>query len=822
LLEAATKDDESLLKLQRDPTNLAPERVIVFDVAGNIGDFTKALARIPGFEFISESDTEAQSDENFAVKDARKGQEGEIRSDKMVAGRLYLALPDIGALQELVSLWERWSKGQAMDPGFAPFGHLFAQLRTLRPWGPLDRVPEDTIEYWRAELERAPDRPVRTEVELWYRRSSARRRIASQTVRLSVSSVGGTVLDEATIEEIAYHGFLIEIPAQEVRSLAERHEVALALADDVMFLRPQSSLSSPIELDELADTVGDSRSGPPAGGSPVVALLDGVPLQKHVLLDGRLSLDDPDNLQARAPARQRMHGTAMASLIIHGDLNALEAPVDRPLYVRPLLIPDQYGHERTEGNRLLVDTIYTAVLRMKGTPDKEGTAPSVFLVNFSLGDSQRPFAGLMSPLARLLDFLSATFGILFLVSAGNVTEPLEIEGFRTWDEFQSVDVTTRERAVLAALDTAKHKRTLLSPAESLNALTVGAHHSDQLSSRSSSPNAVDPYEDELLPNPSSALGLGYRRMLKPELYMPGGREHLRLMGTSPALTVRFGSPQRMYGLAAAAPDPQDQGRLNQITLSDGTSSATALATHACHRIFAALMDQEGGSAFTAMPPEYYAVAVKALLVHRATWNGKAEAIMDLCGPAGAQRHYERRENASRFMGFGIPKIDEVLECAENRATLLGYGALEPGHGHGFHVPLPGALSGITDPRALTITLAWISPTRPGFQSYRGVKLETGPLEPKMAMGVERVKHQPAEKAAGKGTVFHERFEGSRAVAFVGNGELGLQVWCREDAGGSIGPTRYAIAVTIETETAISVYDDIQQRLRVAPIEPSAA
>jgi hypothetical protein len=92
----------------------------------------------------------------------------------------------------------------------------------------------------------------------------------------------------------------------------------------------------------------------------------------------------------------------------------------------------------------------------------------------------------------------------------------------------------------------------------------------------------------------------------------------------------------------------------------------------------------------------------------------------------------------------------------------------------------------------------------------------------MAMGVERLRHQPFEKAAGKGTVFHERFDGSRAVAFVENGELGLQVWCKEDAGGVIGATRYAIAVTIEAETAISVYDEIRQRLRVAPINPSAA
>jgi hypothetical protein len=68
----------------------------------------------------------------------------------------------------------------------------------------------------------------------------------------------------------------------------------------------------------------------------------------------------------------------------------------------------------------------------------------------------------------------------------------------------------------------------------------------------------------------------------------------------------------------------------------------------------------------------------------------------------------------------------------------------------------------------------------------------------------------------KGSAFHERFTGSKAVALLDDGQLALKVWCREDDGGTNGPTRYALAVTIEAETAIPVYDEIRQRLRVAP------
>ena len=37
------------------------------------------------------------------------------------------------------------------------------------------------------------------------------------------------------------------------------------------------------------------------------------------------------------PADTRRHGTAMASLILHGDLAANERSLPKPLYVRPIL-----------------------------------------------------------------------------------------------------------------------------------------------------------------------------------------------------------------------------------------------------------------------------------------------------------------------------------------------------------------------------------------------------------------------------------------------------------------------------------------------------
>ena len=804
------------MQLRDDPTSLAPDRVIVFEIAGTVGDFTRAVSRVPGLDFMAEYDTEEPPDDRFAERDTRQGREGQVRADKNVAGRFYIAMPDVEALRQLVRLWELWRRGEPLGRGYAPFRHVFEQLRTLRPWGAQDRIPDETIEYWREEMARMPERPVRTEVELWFFRNPQRRQRAAESIARLVTAAGGAIVHEAVIPEIAYHGLLIDIPAAQLPALIERREVNLALADDVMFLRPQSLLVAPLEIEPVEDGTLGARNGQPTRQEPIAALLDGVPLQAHDLLANRLMLDDPDDLQAQALVSRRIHGTAMASLILHGDLNAPEAALERPLYVRPLMIAPANAGEHTVADRLVIDTIHRAVLRMKGSPGQPAVAPTVFLVNLSMGDLRRPFTRLISPLARLLDFLSERYGILFLVSGGNVSTPLTLEGFDTWTEFERAHADARERAVLTALNAGKHERTILSPAESLNALTIGAHHYDNVRNRPAMANAVDPFEDTELPNPTSALGLGFRRTIKPDIYFPGGREHLRMRRSGGGIEAGFGTPQRLFGLNAAAPDPAAQGRLNQTALSDGTSSATALATRAAHKIFDALMDRDGGSLLADIPPEFYAVAVKTLLVHRSEWNEKVELLKEICGPADRRRHVERGENASRFTGFGIPNVAEVLECTANRATLVGYGALRIDQAHRYRIPLPGSLERITDPRTLTVTMSWLTPVRPGFQSYRCVKLDTAPNDPIVSLGVNRSPEQPPDVSIKKGTVLHERFVGERAVPFVDDGHLALAVWCKDDAGGVDQPIRYAVAVTIETGTPIPIYDEIQQRLRVRP------
>ena len=111
-----------------------------------------------------------------------------------------------------------------------------------------------------------------------------------------------------------------------------------------------------------------------------MVLLDGMPLEHHDLLEGRLRIDDEDDFARRYQPGQQQHGTAMASLITHGDLGAAGEPIARPVDVRPILMPyeglNKTVYEKTPDDRLLVDVIHRAVRRIKGTASEPGAAVS--------------------------------------------------------------------------------------------------------------------------------------------------------------------------------------------------------------------------------------------------------------------------------------------------------------------------------------------------------------------------------------------------------------------------------------------------------------
>lgn len=804
-LSTVASTPAQLMALRGDPASIAPERAIVFEVEGSLRDFYEQ-ARSIGLEYLGDFEEEFDQSDDFFIED---------RPEQTLSGRIYLAMPDVQALRELLSLWERYKQNQRMPKGRGEWRELFSRLIDVRPWGPQDRISPGTIAVWEDDLARAPDALVRLEVELWYHESAEKRMQASQALEGEITATGGQVVHHAVIPEIHYDAVLIDLPGASVRTLIDNPAVSLARSDEIMFLRPQSVTRYP-GATEFTGEDGNAVAAEADQAEPIAALLDGLPIQNHVRLAGRLTVDDPEGLEASYPVARREHGTEMASLIIHGDLNAGEAPLPRRLYVRPVLRPNVNGDERTPPDRLLVDVIHQAVRRIKeGDGSEQAAAPGVVVINVSLGDVTRPYARMMSPLGRLLDYLSNRYRVLFLVSAGNILDRLLVPAFNSSIEFEAATPEAREQAILDALNSNKSQRTLLSPAESVNTLTIGAAHSGSAFNGNLPNGRTDPFTDEELPNIVSAMGLGFKKIVKPELLFSGGRAPVRVVasggdGGIVIAPVTVGAHQ--FGLKAARPSQIGGTRYEDFTF--GTSVATALATRSAHRIYDVLMDGNGGSNHTDIDSAYMPLVLKALLVHGAQWGVKGEMLDAAFQPQGTGSHFNRRDDIARLLGYGVPNIDRVLDCTENRATLLGVGSIAPESSLLYRVPLPDGLDGVRALRAITMTLAWFSPINPRHQGYRMAALDVASgSDQKFWIAPQRAL-QPTDKATARGTVFHERRTGEAASVFVDDGHLLLRLTCRASAGNLADNIPYALAVSIEVgaDVSIPVYEQIRVKL----------
>ena len=819
-LERVLGDPDVLGELRDDPSAIVPERALVFEVASEVADFYRAMRGVPGLEFLGEDEGDAAPDEDFYVPD----KDGAPREDKRVPRRFYFTIPDQAALRELVSLWQRFQRGEELGRGRTAWRDVFGHLADVRPWGLRDRLTEEAVEDWRERLQFAPDTPIRFEVEFWYRDNAARRETAETSFTNHLHELGGRVLDRSVIGDIRYHAALVEVSPEVIRDVLNHTDIGLVVFDEVMMLRPQSMVSGPVEgdLEDAVETAAGENG--PELYEPVAALLDGMPMTQHDRLANRLIVDDPDNFADQyGAATEQRHGTAMASLILHGDLNAPnpEPPVRRRLYVRPVMYPQPDGfdgvREVMPPNRLGIDLIWRAFIRMfDGEGGEEPTAPSVRIINLSLGDAKRRFAGNMSPWARLIDHLAWRHNVLILLSAGNITERLPIDDLAQWADFENADALDRQSTLLRAILRHRANRRLLAPSEAVNALTVGAAHNDNVAPNGQGVLAVDPYANTVLPNMSSALGLGFKRTIKPEILFPGGVEQVRASSTHAPIEVGpIMQPANFFGIGVASPGPA--GQTNRKLNMSGTSVATALATHSALRILEALEELPNEPTYPEIDPAYHAVILKALLVHSARWDGEAaDALKEIITENGKLYWEHERDEISRFLGFGCPEIERVVDCAENRATLIGWNTIHSKETDRFKVPLPAELEGTAGFRALSVTIAWLTPITHSHRMYRLAKFKADPGGDKaFSIGVSNAKQQPSHNALGKGTVYHHRWEGEDAAEFVDTGNLVLDVTCSPAAGELDDAITYAVVATLEVgqEVAVPVYERVRERLR---------
>ena len=744
------------------------------------------MRRVQGLELIDKQELEGDEDDEHPV--------------------LYLLVPDARALRELESLWRRWKKGEELGRGYTAWRDVFSLLRDLRPWGPQDRVLDDDIDILNKEItSHSENEFVRVELELVYRDHSQSGAEQEAVVRRVIAERAGRVVSSARIGTIAYHALLVDLPVNEVRLVVARSLDGIAGVEPIMFIRSQS-MTTTIELEDVAEgSAVDSAHHEP--GKAILGVLDGVPVPMHSLLSKHLIVDDPFELESKTSVDSRVHGTAMASLIVHGDLNRGEQSLPRKI----LLVPVLGEQDKFPKERLVVDLIYQAVLKMRYDP--EAVADTIVVVNVSLGDPRRSFQGLLSPWAKLLDRLAYQFGILFIVSAGNWADSFSIPGFGGSSEYEDAEPKLRAAKTIRALGDRIAYRRLLAPGETVNGLTVGACNENTVlpgQPRSARVN-VDPYSELPMANPSSGLGPGFARAVKPDVLLAGGREHLHSIRSGSGLEMKPAQSGKAAGLAVAAP-PQT-GLENRRGYIGGTSAAAALASRTAHRIHDAL-EAAYGEPFLKLPPHQRAVLLKALLAHTATWpKATADVIRSVLGPSDSQQHVRQRENIFRFLGYGLVNPEDAIACTGDRAIFWAVGTLEPKKVATISIPVPLVIGGKANPHALSATLAWFTPTDSGSKSYRAVRLRVLNPEELRTFGVEPDRDQPDERQTGRGTLFRRRWIGRKAAVVGPDTSIELRVQREPDPGTPIDEAiPYGLAVTLEMPGIVELYEQVRQRL----------
>ncbi|MGL4304671.1 MAG: S8 family peptidase [Mycobacteriaceae bacterium] len=774
----AAFDDQ--IQLSESILSTDPQLVLVLEALDEREDLTGVAQRL-GMEILVEADDGVDPTEEFRLANdkARK---------PYIDSCLHAVCLNKTALDKFLTEWRAWQKNQKPHIGYTPLHDLFKHLKDVRAWGPQDRLKMiDWEEHFSGLL---PDHKHSIEIELWYRRNSQTRQKVQREVTTLVEQAGGHVQASAVVEEIGYHALKCSVPVSILRDLARGNfeSVNLVRSANIMYFRVTGqalSLSEPAD-----DSIAVQDYSLPIG-EPVVCLLDGIPAANHALLRNRVIVHDPDDLSSAAAVNERKHGTQMASVTIWGDLGAKELPLDRPVLIRPVLVPSSETSNRSEElpEEQLVPDLMRRVFRelFDGANGLEPVGQHVTVINLSIGDPATPFDTVLSSWARAIDWLSYHYGVLVVVSVGNYAHlSLAPQDSQVISKLVGAE---RRQAIVEAQARNQNARRLFSPSESINALSVGALHADDSDSNPQG-YAVDPADGLVSLSPISATGSGYRRSIKPDIVTNGGRVVFR-EPPLPADRITFTcSAGTGPGIRVAVPSSDRQGFIA------GTSPAAALITRQAARIHDLVEEITKGRSITR---RQRASAIKALLIHGATFPPDLSVAPFLPETA---------------LGNGIFHRDYAQGCGTNEAVMLFIGSIKPGQEQELSFPLPDGL-GIREAKRIDASLAWLSPVNWRHRQYRCAALSFATPKGEIpGLGKASVLPIDATKR-GATTVQHASWEFGKAFPSGQGSAMSLAVQCRGQAGRLSGESidfAVALSLWIAPTVNVDIYNHVKAQV----------
>ena len=805
--------EQGNVRMTASANAIDPEYTLVFETIGDPDGFFTAVKKLkeryPNVEWVMELSGNCPNDDDFYMIN----KSGNRDDSKQLPTKLFCVLTNQDALSQILSLWNNYKTNIdfQFNRGLTGFKHLFETLKDVHQWGVQERIADTgLLEYWNDSLQDVECNLVRAQIELFFRSAETKRIAAEQRIAGLISAVGGNVICKSLIPEIQYHAILAEFPRIFAQSVLQNEEVDLVIADEIMFIKGVGQ-TVVVGLSEEAEDTTVVTLPDRIINEPIVALFDGMPQENHPLLDNLISVDDPDSFGSTYPVDERIHCTSMASLILRGqNMNSINNEVHK-IYVRPIMKSTKNLHGRIEeyipNDFLIVDKIHECVRRLF-EPVSGNVAPSVRIINLSIGISFQEYYNMISPLARLLDWLSYKYRVLFIVSAGNHPDALTL-GMRFAD-YSSLEDNQKDKFALKYISDNIRNLRLLSPAESMNALTIGALFADN--------NDATPFHNMTtvcsngLPALYSSFGRGINGAIKPDVLYCGGRSFIRCDIQDDHAANWVESITRKPGIMSAYPSTTMAG-LGAVGYSCGTSNSTALITNKASECFNVLNDVFIAETGDPIPYSHTAVLIKAMLAHSATWSGLSEFYINYLGLSGRQVKSELH----KYLGYGVVDVDKVKECAKNQITLIGYGDIVQDQAFEFSIPLPFNFHAQKYRRKLTVTLAYFSPVRSSTIKYRENQVW---FTINNGNNISGGRAEYDYNVVQRGTLQHEVFEADSTEVWDDTDSLTIKVNCRADASKVDNqPVPYALFATFEMapEYNIDVYQSIVSKIHIRDV-----
>lgn len=794
--------EDKSIQPQTSTNGLELEFTVVMEIIGSHENFISITRNIEGLEWLGEFDgDEIEPDDDFYLVD--KDTKEKI-TDKNLKSKLFLTMANQRAIDELLSLWNLYKENPEgkLGKGKEKLKEVFKNLYEIRRWSVQDRLEANLlIKNWEYRIKNNEENlPI--EIELWFRNNLQKRQGAENLIQNLIRQLGGNIITTSVIPEIRYHAILATIPASKFNNFKDDiYGVELLKSDEIMFVKtvPQS-----IGDDKCVDFVEDfqvTETPSPEIKDCVLAVFDGVPSVNHEALKNYILLNDVDDLVPEYTVENMKHGTAICSLIVNGDLDHHESKISRKIYVRPILTVNN-NNELIPNKFLPVDLTFRAVKEIFAEGSE--VAGKIKIINLSVGDIDRQFNKTMSAWARLIDYLSWKYKILFCISAGNYAENLDIA--RTYGEWKDLNTQEKDIEVLKCMLNADINRKILSPAEAVNAITVGALHSDILNESCNIHNQVELITNNNLPSTITRFGLGLRNSIKPDISVEGGRQlYSEPISDTKEMTGLEVSKviTKNPGICVAAPN-------NKLRYCKGTSFSCALTSRNAVKIYDTLERIGYGS------NSNIAVLIKTLLIHGADWNDCEDILKNIYPPPDWHKY---KRAVTKMIGYGKPNFDKVLGCTNQQATAVAINYITKDESHIYEFPMPPSLSGRREWLRLNLSVGWFSPLNFNNAKYKKAKIWVDIDTDEKFQQIQNNKKGVDVESSKRGTIQHQIYEGEQALAFVDGDSLKVKISCiSEDGLVFQEPIPYGLAFTLEVkeDVDIQVYQEVKDRIQIRP------